>query len=110
MTAKATPLAELATIVRSKNAGPFRLTFDIMLPDVKTFERVRRSAVLTRENVAKLLGIAPGNVTSIFELEAARAFKVTIKRPRGQCDIGESDVYGAQQHVPFMGLLIPADA
>lgn len=110
MAAKGTPLADLATIVRSKNAGPFRITFDIMLPDVKTFERVRRSAALTRDNVAKLLGIPPGDVTSIFELEAARAFKVTIRRPRGQCDIGESDVYGAQQHVPFMGLLIPAEA
>lgn len=106
----AVPLSELAVIVRSKNAGPYRLTFDVLLPDAATFGRVRRSGALTRETVARALAVPVDEVVSLFELEAAHAFKVTIRRPLGQGDLGESDIYGCQQHVPIMSLLVPPDA
>ena len=32
-----TPLGELARLIRSKNAGPFELTFDIMFEDNATY-------------------------------------------------------------------------
>ena len=38
-------LASLARLIRSKNAGPFVLTFDIMFDDVQTYSRVRDSGV-----------------------------------------------------------------
>jgi len=38
-----TVLARLAKLIRSKNAGPFELTFDIMFEDAATYERVKRS-------------------------------------------------------------------
>ncbi|MGE0096536.1 MAG: DUF4387 domain-containing protein [Alphaproteobacteria bacterium] len=99
-------LADLAVIIRSKNAGPYRLTFDVLLPDAATFKRVKASGVLGRESVAKALSLKPSEVTSLFELESAHAFKVTIRRQVGQSDIGESDTYGCQQHVPLMELLV----
>lgn len=99
-------LADLAVIIRSKNAGPYRLTFDVLLPDAATFQRVRASGVLARESVARALSLRHADVTSLFELESAHAFKVTIRRPIGQSDIGESDVYGCQQHVPLMELVV----
>lgn len=99
-------LADLAVIIRSKNAGPYRLTFDVLLPDAVAFKRVKASGVLGRESVARALSLKPADVTSLFELESAHAFKVTIRRPVGQSDIGESDVYGCQQHVPLMELLV----
>jgi hypothetical protein len=37
----------------------------------------------------------------------ANAIKITLRRPRGQCSFGESDVYGCQQHVPLLGLAVP---
>ena len=101
-----TTLAELAVIVRSKNAGPYRLTFDILMGDAERFRRVRDGKVLTRESVARALSLKPTDVTSLFELEQAHAFKVTIRRPLGQNDLGESDTYGCQQHVPLMELLV----
>ena len=103
----AQPLSELALIVRSKNAGPYRLTFDVLLPDVATFRRVKASRVLERESVARALSLPPEAVTSAFNLEAAHAFKVTVRRPHGQGDPGESDMYGCQQHVPIMSLMVP---
>lgn len=99
-------LADLAVIIRSKNAGPYRLTFDVLLPDAASFRRVKASGVLGRDSVAKALSLKPADVTSLFELESVHAFKVTIRRPVGQSDIGESDVYGCQHHVPLMELLV----
>ena len=39
--------------------------------------------------------------------DPAMAFKVTIKRPIDSGSIGETDVYGAQQHAPLMDVEIP---
>jgi hypothetical protein len=63
-------LGELASLIRSKNAGPFELTFDVMFADQATFERVRRSGVLSRESVAKLYRLS-ANEVRFFEHSAA---------------------------------------
>jgi hypothetical protein len=54
-----TQLAELARLIRSKNAGPFELTFDVMFEDEATYRRVQRSGALTREAVAERYGLPP---------------------------------------------------
>ncbi|MBM3540803.1 MAG: DUF4387 domain-containing protein [Alphaproteobacteria bacterium] len=100
-------LSELATIVRSKNAGPFRLTFDVLMPDLPSYKRVRDARVLERENVARTLGVPVNQVSSTFAVEAGLAFKVTLLRPQAQNSFGESDTYGCQQHVPLMGIEVP---
>jgi len=40
-------------------------------------------------------------VVDIIEFEPAFAVKVTLKRPWASGAVGETDVYGAQQHVPL---------
>src|SRR5258708_20065962 len=47
-------LAELSSLIRSKNAGPFVLTFDIMFPDDERYQRVKRAAVLSPRKFAEL--------------------------------------------------------
>ena len=42
----------------------------------------------------------------ILEIDPAKAVKVTIRRPIPSGALGETDVYGAQQHAPLMGLEI----
>jgi len=44
-----TTLGDLARLIRSKNAGPFVLTFDIMFDDKADYLRVRDSGVVTKE-------------------------------------------------------------
>ena len=102
-------LAELAAIVRSKNAVPFRLTFDILFDDEPAFLAVVAADVITRDNVAAAFGVDPAQVTSIHILPEGLAIKVTLLRPRAQCATGETDVYGCQQHVPLMTLPVPLE-
>lgn len=103
-------LGNLAAIVRSKNAGPYRLTLDALFERDDLYLAVSRSRALNAESVAKAYGLDPAMISSFFEVPVARAFKVTLVRPHAQCSLGESDVYGMQQHVPFMNMLIPVPA
>jgi hypothetical protein len=46
-------------------------------------------------------------VLDIIEFDPAYAVKITLRRPWGSGAVGETDVYGAQQHVPIAELDIP---
>jgi hypothetical protein len=107
MARRTQPLCELADIIRSKNAGPFRITFDILFADPMHYRQVRDSGAVTIETVAAAYRIDPSEITSFFHVDMANAIKVTLRRPRGQGSFGESDIYGCQQHVPLLGLAIP---
>jgi len=100
-------IGELAAFVTSKNAGPFLLTLDIVFPDAETYRRFTALRVLDRGAVAGLYGVPADDVLKIIEFDPAFAIKITLRRPWGSGAVGESDVYGAQQHVPLMELRVP---
>jgi hypothetical protein len=99
-------LAELAGLIRSKNAGPFVLTFDIFFADEERYRRVKRSGVLNARRFSELFHCDENRV-QFFECDNARAFKFTIPRPIAQGDIGDGDMHGGQQFIPLMDLDIP---
>jgi hypothetical protein len=103
----AQPLGTLAKFVRSKNAKPFRLTFDIIFNNRETFERVVRQKVLTPETICSLYGVAPSEITSFHEFPAGLAIKFTLRRKTAQGSPGETDVYGCQQHAPLLDIMVP---
>ena len=47
-----TPLRDIAKVIRSKNAGPFEITLDIVFKTEEDFEAVKKSGVITRELVS----------------------------------------------------------
>ncbi len=98
-------LIEAARVIRSKNAGPLHLTLDLMFPDEALFRAACASPALTAEGVARLYGVAPGLV-EIVPFAAAHAIKITIPRPVVAGDLGDADVYGAQQHRPLLGVVL----
>jgi hypothetical protein len=100
-------IGELAAFVTSKNAGPFLLTLDIVFPDARTYRRFIALRALSRPVVAGLYAIPEHDILDIIEFEPAHAIKITLRRPRGSGAVGETDVYGAQQHVPLMEHAVP---
>ena len=98
------PLRELAAVIRSKNAGPFRLTFDVVFNNDENFEKVRRADAITSERVAEAYGIAVEQISSIHCFPMGKAFKITLYRPTPQGAVGDSDMYGCQQHAPLLDL------
>jgi hypothetical protein len=99
-------LDRLASLVRSKNAGPFQLTFDIMFTEAAVYERVKASNVLNAALIARLYDCELNSV-GFFECDNALAFKATIPRRRVQGEFGDPDLHGGQQHAPLMAVEIP---
>ena len=97
---------DIAKVCKSKNAGPFDLTIDLVFEDVATFERVRATGVLGPALFARLYGVAESDVL-FTPYPAGRAFKATLPRLVPAGEIGDTDVYGAQQHAPLLDVNIP---
>lgn len=99
-------LYEAARLVRSKNAGPFMLTIDVMFDDETLYRRVRDSGVLTPRSIAAVYGIDEAEVQA-FDYEPALALKFSLPRPQPSGSRGDGDVYGGQFHSPLVDLEIP---
>jgi len=59
-------LWQFTKLIRSKNAGPFELTFDIMFKDRDSFERVLASGALSVETIAEIYRTNFGNSQNSF--------------------------------------------
>lgn len=100
-------IKELATVIRSKNSGPYELTLDIIFKDKETYEQVKTTGVITPESIARLYQVSLDKIISFVEFDPANAIKITIIRAMAAGDPGDNDVYGAQQHGPLLGLNFP---
>lgn len=100
------PITEIAEIIRSKNAGPYELTFDIIFKEFPDYERVKGLKVINKALISRLYQVPENDVISILAFDPAKAIKITIVRPRSAGAVGDCDVYGAQQHAPLMTLKI----
>lgn len=98
-------LGDLCTLIRSKNAGPFKLTFDLMFDAPEKYEAVKRSRRISREAVAALYGCTPEDV-QLFECDAITAIKFSIPRPVFQAEIGDGDMHGGQMFGPLVDIEI----
>lgn len=99
-------LRDLASVIRSKNSGPYELTLDVLFKDDDSFTKVADSGLINKALIAKLYRTSEDNVISVLTFPSARAIKATIVRPIPSGALGERDVYGAQQHAPLMSLVV----
>ena len=58
--------------------------------------------IINENLICNLYRIKKEDIINIVEFNPANAIKVTIKRPIASGNLGESDVYGAQQHAPLL--------
>lgn len=100
-------LRELASTIRSKNAGVDHITFDIIFRSRENFERVRDAGVITRESMAALYRVEPARITHFVVYEPGNAIKFTIRRSRPSGSPGETDVFGSQQYAPLFDIAVP---
>ena len=91
-------LDQIARVIRSKNAGPFCVTLDVLFGDEAACRRVLAAGVFTREKMAALYQQPLASV-QVYHHLAALAMKVSIVRAVPAGSIADTDLYGAQQHV-----------
>ena len=97
-------LSDFAQVIRSKNAGPRRLTLDVMFASDADYQRVAQSPALRREAIGLLYRV-PAEDVAVIHYPLGRAIKITLPREIAG-DPGDRDVYGAQQHAPLLGIEI----
>jgi len=99
-------LKDIARVIRSKNAGPFMLTLDILMPSLESFNAVKASGALNVDVISRLYHMPPEKIR-IIHYRPGLAIKITLPRRVPSGDVADTDVYGAQQHTPLLGIEVP---
>ncbi len=97
-------ICSLAQVIRSKNAGPYELVLDILFKTRKNYEKVKASGQLTSELIASLYNVKPEFIHRIIWFEPSNAVKIVMPRDIISGNVGDNDVYGAQQHAPLLDI------
>jgi hypothetical protein len=98
-------LTDVASVIRSKNSGPYELTFDVIFKDFEMYERVKAAKIFNEKMFASLYHVPESDIIGVVHFDPAKAIKTTIVRPISSGALGETDVYGAQQHAPLMNFM-----
>ena len=96
-------LIDYTKILRSKNAGPLYITFDLIFPDNEAMRYV--AGRLTKEQVAKAYAV-PAEKIDIIEYGVVNSIKITFPRKNISGSLEDTDIYGCQQHVPLAEILL----
>ena len=96
-------LWQFTKLIRSKNAGPFELTFDIMFKNRDSFNDVLKSEALSPNVIAQLYQVDVKQVR-FFVVDELLAIKISIPRRVFSGDVDDTDIYGGQFHSPLVGL------
>lgn len=107
-------LADVASVLRSKNSGPFEITFDVMFENEHVYRIIKESQILDSKLIEDLYELKPEDVLWCGWFDQARAWKATIPRKRNGISVAgggfmESDIHGSQQYIPLLHVEVPEE-
>ncbi len=91
--------------IRSKNAGPFWVTFDLFFADKEAFDRYASSPQLQPEAIGKLFEVDPKMVKHFLDLNLL-VLKVSCPRAHPQGGIVDRDMHQGQQYVRLLDIAL----
>jgi Domain of unknown function (DUF4387)/Acyclic terpene utilisation family protein AtuA len=100
-------LEEMALVIRSTNAGPSHLTFDIVFKTAAGYEAALRSNLFFKDNLAGALGVPVEQVIGTYFVDACSAIKISLERTSLAGSPEERDIFAAQQCQRLERLRIP---
>lgn len=103
------PMNELCSIVRTKNAGPFLFTLDIVFKERPVYEAMKEHRLLTRDVLAAAYGVAVEDIVFFETFDNVMAVKTTFRRKIVASSPGDSDVYAMNQEVPALTIRFPLE-
>lgn len=96
-------LIDCTKVLRSKNAGPLYITFDLIFASREDMDYVRSR--LRADAVAAAYDTDPSTV-DIIAYEVVNSIKITFPRKHISGSPEDEDIYGCQQHMPLANLLL----
>ena len=94
-------LIDYTKILRSKNAGPLYITFDLIFHSKADMDYI--AGRLTKDQVAQAYGV-PAEKVQIIVYDVVNSIKITFPRKHISGSLEDTDIYGCQQHVPLANL------
>ena len=101
-------LKDLAYVIRSKNAGPFEVTLDILFENETIYRRVRDTGAIDAKLFARLYGV-PESQCNFIAFDKGWSFKCTLVRPIAAGEFEDMDVYGCQQYAGLLEVEVPLE-
>ena len=96
-------LIEYTKILRSKNAGPLFITFDLIFNTTEDMQYVAER--LTKEQISEASGVSVEKI-DIIAYDVVNSIKITFPRKNISGSLADDDIYGCQQHVPLSNIEI----
>ena len=96
-------LIDCTKILRSKNAGPLFITFDLIFHTREDMEYVAER--LTKEEIAKVYDTDAKKI-DIITYAVVNSIKITFPRKNISGSLQDNDIYGCQQHVPLANIVM----
>ena len=96
-------LIEYTKILRSKNAGPLFITFDLIFNEKEQMQYIYDR--LTKEQIASAYDIEKEEI-DIIKFDVVNSIKITFPRKHISGSIYDNDIYGCQQHTPLANIEI----
>ena len=96
-------LIDYTKILRSKNAGPLFITFDLIFETRNAMEYVEKN--LKKEDIAKAYDMDINKI-DIISYKVVNSIKITFPRKNISGSLQDNDIYGCQQHMPLANLTL----
>ena len=96
-------LIDYTKILRSKNAGPLFITYDLIFNTRQEMQYIAQR--LTKAHISQAYGVAEEKI-DIIVYEVVNSIKITFPRKNISGSLADDDIYGCQQHVPLSNIEI----
>ncbi len=97
-------LQEIARTIRSKNAGAFLITVEIIFDDKEIYHRIKNKGIITQEVIAKAYNVPDDEILDFVFYDPGLGIKANFKRKLPSGGPFETDVYGCQQYAPLLDI------
>ena len=94
---------ERLKVLRSKNAGPFMITFDVVFKNQDDFALAKSK--INADEIAKAFNRESADVESFDFFDELLAMKLSLRRRKPCGHPGDPDCYGMNQEQPLRRLL-----
>lgn len=96
-------LIDYTKILRSKNAGPLYITFDLIFHNNADMRYIAEH--LTKEHIAQAYDV-PVEKIDIIVYSVVNSIKITFPRKNISGSLADTDIYGCQQHIKLANIEI----
>ena len=96
-------LIDLTKILRSKNAGPLYITFDLIFNNPEDMEYAL--ARLKKEDIAAAYETDASKI-DIIPFKVVNSIKITFPRKNVSGSLADTDIYGCQMHIPLANIVL----